>query len=445
MPSSSEQDGYIVHDVHTSCQLSDAGTGVSSQISIPGQRNDSPQTAPDATWTPVRGDDQELAATASRRTGPRRWLRAVTWLISAGLHPKANATTLRLAEDLAARMDFDTGWVLYGLDRLAARLRISRATAKRHVKYLRELGALVFVTHGTQRNSRRARGLEGYAPTATTYAATIPVSYDHAMGHRIIGTGYEARIVIDQRGQTPVENAGTETGREPLSLTVEKEEGKLKMVGGVTTTGKPAANESTSPTKASSKKRATILGAKVTAAGAQLADTIARTLRSRLPWLRRASHDQVRWICADMGERGWTVQQAVQFASDTAAIHGRGAGLMWQPDRPHALLAAGLRDREQQHLEDTHRAYGQALETAPMSNETWEALWAAQRTTPAPSAPKPHHTDDDRRTARMYGWQDFAMVADHYDDDPDDALDLYGTQLCTVAIRQTSTRQETYA
>lgn len=423
-----------------SCQLDNPATGVSSPISLPGQRNQSHQTAPDATtWTPVRGDDQEIAATASRRTGPRRWLRAVTWLISAGLHPRANATTQRVAEDLAARMDYDLGHVLYGLDRITARLGLGRATVKRHVRYLRELGALAFITHGTQRNSRAARGLEGYAPTATTYAATIPPCYDHAMGHRIIGTGYQARIVIDQRGQKPVDNPGVEQGREPLSLTGVKEVGQVQMVGGVTTTGGAAANSTTPPTQKASKKRTTILGAKVTAAGAQLADRLARTLRSRLPWLRRATHDQVRWICADMGERRWTAQQAVQFASDAAAIT-RGAGFCWQPDRPHAILAAHLRDREQQHLEAQQRAAGMAS----LDNASWEAIWGTQQTEAGSERPEEGYTDDDRRTARAYGWGDFHMVADHYADDPDDAIDLYGTKLCVTALNQTC-RQETYA
>ncbi|MFI1161325.1 hypothetical protein [Streptomyces sioyaensis] len=438
MPSRKDGSEYIVHDSDTTCQLSDAATGDSSRISLPGQRNHSPQAAPNATWTPVRADDQELAATASRRTGPRRWLRAVAWLISAGLHSKANATTQRLAEDLATRMDFDTGHAVYDLEGTAGRLGVDKATVKRHARYLRELGALVWVSHGTQRNSRRARGLEGYAGTATIYAATIPAAYDHAMGNTVIGEGYEARIIIDQRGQTPVENQD----RAPLSLTGVKEVGQVQVVGGVTTTGGAAANSTTPPTQKASKKRATILGAKVTAAGAQLADTLARTLRRRLPWLRNATHDQVRWICADMGERGWTEQQALQFASDTAAIQGRDAGLRWQPDRPHALLAAGLRDHEQQRLEGD-RTTGEAVDLAPMSNEAWEALWAAQRTTPAAKQPAAY-TEQDRQVARMYGWQDFAMVADDYATDADDAIDLYGTELCTVAIRQTS-RQETYA
>ncbi|MFJ6608140.1 hypothetical protein [Streptomyces lydicus] len=418
-----------------SCQLDDPATGDSSRISLPGQRNHSPQTAPDATtWTPVRGDDQEIAATASRRTGPRRWLRAVTWLISAGLHPKTNATTLRLAEDLITRMDFDTGHAVYDLHGTADRLGVDKATVKRHARYLRELGALVWVSHGTQRNSRRARGLEGYAGTATIYAATIPAVYDHAMGNTVVGEGYEARIVIDQRGQDPVENQD----RAPLSLTVEKEEGKLKMMGGVTTTGKPAANETTSPTKASSKKRATILGAKVTAAGAQLADTLARTLRSRLPWLRPATHDQVRWICADMGERGWTTQQALQFASDAAYVT-RDAGHLWQPDRPHAILAAHLRNREQRHLEEQQRAAGMAT----MDNASWEEIWPGMAQPETAHRPAEGYTDEDRDMARAYGWGDFDMVAADYAANRDDAIDLYGTRLVLAALNQT--RQEVYA
>ncbi|MEW1754159.1 hypothetical protein [Streptomyces angustmyceticus] len=407
----------------------------SSRISLPGQRNHSPQTAPDATtWTPARGDDQEIAATASRRTGPRRWLRSVTWLVSAGLHPKANDTTLRVAEDLAQRMDFDTGWVLYGLDRLAARLRISRATAKRHVKYLRELGALVFVAHGTQRNSRRARGLEGYAPTATTYAATIPPCYDHAMGHRLIGTGYQARIVIDQRDQAPVENQD----REPLSLTGVKEVGQVEVVGGVTTTGKPVANRSTTiPQQASRKgrrKRTTILGASVTAAGMQLGDKLARTLRRTFPWLRSASHDELRWVCADMGERGWSEQQAIQFADDTSALNG-GPGLCWHPDRPHRVLAAGLRKHAEQERLDRQRTQASSDATGAITNEEWQE-WLGNRAPLEDQSPEPERTDFDRRIAEEAGWNAIGIVMDHIDEHgEDDAIDLYGVELTARAAK----------
>ena len=440
MPSSAEQDGYIVHDDDTACQLDNSAMGDSSGISLPGQRT---ETTPDATqWTPIHEDDQELHTTEARHAQPRAWLRAVTWLINAGLHPKASETTLRVAQDLAERMDFSTGHVLYGLTRMAIRLRVGVATLKRHIGYLRQLGALAWVSHGSQRNSRAARGLDGYQPTATTYAATIPAIFDHAMGHTIVGTGYQARIVIDQRGQTPVENLDTDTGREPLSLTGVKEVGQVQMVGGVTTTGKPAAESTpTIPQQASRKtrqKRSTILGATVTAAGAQLGDKLARTLRNALPWLRRATHDEVRWVCADMGERGWSPQQAVQFASEAAYVT-RDAGHLWQPDQPHRILAAHLRHREQQHLAEQQRAAGMAM----LDNAGWEAVWGTSQATEPRVRPAEGYSDEDRRTARAYGWQDFDMVAAGYASDPDDAIDLYGTRLVLAALNQT--RQEVYA
>ncbi|MFF9787238.1 hypothetical protein [Streptomyces nigrescens] len=422
------------------CQLDNPATGDSSRISLPGQRNHSPQTAPDATaWAPVRDEDQELHTTAARHAQPRAWARAVTWLIdNADLRPKTAATLKRIVKDLQDGMDYSTGHVLYRLQERAAALGIDPATLKRRVAQLRALGALVWVQHGTQRNSRRARGLDGYAGTATIYAATIPAVYDHAMGHTIVGTGYEARIVIDQRGQTPVDNSTGDEARAPLSLTGVKEVGQVKVVGGVTTTGKPAASESTSPTKASSKKRATILGAKVTAAGAQLADQLARTLRSSLPWLSRASHDQVRWICADMGERRWTEQQALQFAADAATVT-RDAGFLWQPDRPHAILASHLRNREQRHLEEQQRAAGMAT----MDNAAWEEIWPGMAQPETAHRPAEGYTDEDRDMARQYGWGDFDMVAADYASDRDDAIDLYGTRLVLAALNQT--RQEVYA
>ncbi|MBW8705742.1 hypothetical protein MBT84_39650 [Streptomyces sp. MBT84] len=137
--------------------------------------------------------------TASRRSGPRRWLRAVEWLLAAGLHPRAGATTLRVARDLAARMDYDTGHVIYGLQVMMTTLRLSRPIVARHVAYLRELGALVWVEHGCRANVHRAQGLPGYAGTATVYAAAIPRIYDEAMGYRIVGSGYLSRIIVDLR------------------------------------------------------------------------------------------------------------------------------------------------------------------------------------------------------------------------------------------------------
>ncbi|MYQ41710.1 hypothetical protein B046DRAFT_01902 [Streptomyces sp. LamerLS-316] len=116
----------------------------------------------------------------------------MVWLVEAGLHRRAGATTLAVARDLAGRMDYRLGLVLYDLEGTAARCGVSAATVKRHVRVLRELGALVWQRHGTKRNLH----LPGrrYAGMATIYAATIPAAYDSAMGHRLEGAGYGARV-----------------------------------------------------------------------------------------------------------------------------------------------------------------------------------------------------------------------------------------------------------
>ncbi|MEU9088992.1 hypothetical protein [Streptomyces sp. NPDC048428] len=127
------------------------------------------------------------------------------WLVEAGLHRRAGATTLAVARDLAGRMDYRLGFVLYDLEGTAARCEVSVATVKRHARVLRELGALVWRRHGTKRNLH----LPGrrYAGTATVYAATIPPAYDSAMGHRLEGAGYGARVcgVTDEGRDRAVE------------------------------------------------------------------------------------------------------------------------------------------------------------------------------------------------------------------------------------------------
>ncbi|WLQ48440.1 cell wall protein [Streptomyces poriferorum] len=114
------------------------------------------------------------------------------WLVEAGLHRRAGATTLAVARDLAGRMDYRLGFVLYDLEGTAARCGVSAATVKRHVRVLRELGALVWRRHGSKRNLRLAG--RPYAGTATIYAATVPPVYDEAMGYRLEGVGYGARV-----------------------------------------------------------------------------------------------------------------------------------------------------------------------------------------------------------------------------------------------------------
>ncbi|QKW31440.1 hypothetical protein HUT11_35340 (plasmid) [Streptomyces seoulensis] len=395
----------------------------------------------------VRGTDQEVTHTASRRSGPRRWLRAVRWLIAAGLHSRANATTQRIAEDLAQRMNYDTGHVLYGLDEMVARLGISRASIARHIGYLRELGALAWAQHGTRTNRYRALGLKGYAGTATIYAAVMPAVYDHAMGHTIVGSGYEARIIIDQRGQQPtipaprsepvdnppVDNSAPKA-RETPSLTVVKKSGQVQVEGGVTTTAQRQRTDST-PNTSSRKRRATILGNTVTARGMQHGAKLAAAIRRRVSWVHRASHDQLRWVCADMGEQQWTEDQAVRFVVEAGFKHR--AGFAWEPSNPHRLIAAELRAHQEQQQADRQMQENLAQAVA------WEDSTAAKNlrslaalfgTAPA-AEPEPVRTDEDRLRARM-DWNIWPKILDHLAEDELDALDLYGKSLVDFAIEQ---------
>lgn len=139
----------------------------------------------------------------------------MTWLIDAGLHPRATATTLAVARDLAARMDYRLGFVLYDLDGTATRCGVSTATVKRHVRVLRELGALAWHRHGTKKNLR----LPGrpYTATATIYAATVPAPYDEAMGHRLDGTGYRARVAgVTEEGRALAARAAARSHPHPV-------------------------------------------------------------------------------------------------------------------------------------------------------------------------------------------------------------------------------------
>ncbi|MGW2082217.1 hypothetical protein ACWCOW_35785 [Streptomyces sp. NPDC001939] len=138
--------------------------------------------------------DQQLATTASRRTRRGDFLRAASWAITkARLHPRANATTLRVARDLAHRLTAD-GQVAYAREAMWRRLGISRRTLERHVAVLRELGLLVWAVHGCRTNTKPARSGE-WAGTATIYAAVVPRVWDEALGHRVRGHGYHARLV----------------------------------------------------------------------------------------------------------------------------------------------------------------------------------------------------------------------------------------------------------
>ncbi len=155
-------------------------------------------------FTLVREEaEQWVSHTRSRRVPRRRdWLKAVRWMVAQGFRDGTNETTLRIAEDIAARMyRSKDGTVAYCLAGMMARLRLSRRCVAKHVQFLRELGLLAWAEKGSSlRNAVRARKGTAFGPhdgfkrSATIYAPVAPPAWDEHQGLRIDGLGYWARV-----------------------------------------------------------------------------------------------------------------------------------------------------------------------------------------------------------------------------------------------------------
>ncbi|MGQ4351701.1 cell wall protein [Streptomyces drozdowiczii] len=354
----------------------------------------------------------------------------MVWLVEeARLHPKAGEATLRVARDLARRMDYIEGTVLYDLDGTATRCALSRATVKRHVAYLRELGCLAWARHGSRRNLRLPG--RAYAGTATVYVATIPYAYDRAHGHRVGGRGFRARVVgvpVPPAGNARVAGPGCR-GREPQSLDARSRTGAVEMRGRLKDTSRRRARARTIARAGGSAPRSPMQVA---------ADIrIASRVRPLVPWtqgegLRRLAHALRPLIDGGLS------------AHDVAA-ELTSWWLTWRPSDPAAYITARLRDRASASPYDDVSAYAH-LRTAhprtadhnadPTGNPAWQA-WLQQRSSATEFAVD-RRTDDDRRHARLYSWDRWEEVAAHYATDPDDALDLYGTRLCAYAVKRAS-------
>lgn len=344
MPPSGEDDEPIMQHSAAVCQLDPAQMGSVEPFTTPAGDTSAPKPDPSTPsaeaardrFELVRGSAQDVMHTASRRCEPRDWLVALDWLIfEAKLHPKATLTTMRVAMDLAARMDYRRGIVLYDLLGTAAKLKVDKSTVKRHVAYLRELGALVWLEHGSKRNLR----LPGrkYTATATIYGATIPLAYDAAKGHRLRGTGYEATVI-----------GFTEAGREQaVAKAKESAAGRLAPpsrggsahVPADVDGGKEKATRSARASRIKPPKTST-LGHKVTAALFQAADRLARRLRPLHNWTQRAKISELSWVLVDKLAEGCTEQQVDVWLRDISPSVV--AGLDWRPTRPHTYIASWL-------------------------------------------------------------------------------------------------------
>ncbi|HEX5567688.1 MAG TPA: hypothetical protein VFY14_12315 [Streptomyces sp.] len=407
-------------------------------------------------------DRQHVTSTPCRRTGPRRWLRAVVWAVAAGLHPRATATTLTVAEDLASRMHYDTGHALYALDTMVARLGLSRSCITGHVKILRELGLLAWVSQGSRTNLRRALGLPGYAGTATVYAATIPPAYDTAMGHRLVGEGYTARAVVDHRTrpqpavQQGPEEAPDTTGKRSTwtpSLRVVKREGKVELSGGFTTTAGAAANRNPAPTQKTSssdhgrrsktrrKRRTTVCGRPITGRMIQQARRLAPWIRARINWLQKATHDQISWVLLDPIARGWDEQRILNWAAAVGRVSHDGR--TWMPTHPHRVLARDLLAEERHEEELAAAAREEAALARPATTPTPEFI-AVMNAIYNPPTEGEETGLEDTPVTRDELWQlreearhDLSLVLLHIDlTSRAEATEVFGVGLVARALNQ---------
>lgn len=390
-----------------------------------------------STFRPVLGAAQEVAHTASRWSQPRKWRKAITWLIGAGLHPRANATTQRIADDLADRMDYSTGHVRFGVLDMVDRLGISEASVYRHVGYLRELGSLAWAVHGSHANSSSSPE-EGYAATATVYAAVIPAAYDHAMGHTIVGTGYTARIVIDMRDRQtytqtyneapqnynegpvdtpsnpPVDNSES-SGLETPSLTWVEEDGKLKVVGGSNYTSQQTASRDRRSIPQQKSKTNSGSNRGTGRSPLQVAQDIriAAQVRPLVTWTQRVPLRPLAFCLRPLIDRG------LDAYGIAAYLNGLCTGERWRPKRPAAYIRAVLADRQQA---DQKRA--QAVERYELENPAEGAFRATIGQQQSFLAAHKAGLAKLHRNATANGWADLAREAEAAHTDADAAADF---------------------
>ncbi|MEV6409624.1 hypothetical protein AB0M58_43105 [Streptomyces bobili] len=310
-------------------------------------------------------------------------------------------------------MDYDTGVVRYCLEGMVGRLKLSRATISRHVAYLREVGSLVWAERGSRTNARRASGLDGYAATATVYAAVIPASYDLALGHTIVGSGYTARIVVNQRDHGPASSGPVEAvdnspvdnprsvGLETPSLMVVKEVGQFQMGGGKDSSTEQARTaESTTRRK---KRKLTILGYKITADRIDRARRLAISVRPLVNWIQGATHDQLSWVMLDVVAKDWSQTQILLWLSDL----GQELGVArWRPRFPHRVIAAALRRQDQAESERamTHGPdYDEALQHTVPPNEAFRE--ASRKVRRDPAAQETYVEYDQVEDVPMNAWE----------------------------------------
>ncbi|MFD5437369.1 hypothetical protein ACFWJ4_35135 [Kitasatospora sp. NPDC127067] len=305
------------------------------------------------------------------------WMQAVHWVHGAGLYvppsrrPKFSETTLRLARILSELTPCRPSIAF-----LMRAMQCSRRTVQYHLEILRATGLLAWRSIGT-----RLPMMPGQVRVdcrASEYERLVPATYDQALGIRTVGEGLERRMTgISEEGRGVIAELGKKASKRPRRTRRTVRHSRTRqsvstprctpMEGGTTdclsspavgdskTTG--AARETTSSTRKkraarqTGERRRTVLGRVVTAAMMTAGDRLARVAYRRVPWVRQASHDQLRWVLNDVVARGWDEQGAVAWLGEIAGQYGC-AGLLWRPERPHSLIAHALRQDAEQDRHD---------------------------------------------------------------------------------------------
>jgi len=405
------------------------------------------------------GAQQWVATTPSRVVVDRfSWLQAVHWVHGAGVYepsrnhgPRFGDTTVRLAQLLA-----DLSPCRPSIEYLMRRLKAAERTVQYHLDMLREAGLLAYIEQGSR---YAVEGSSRPARRASHFAWTVPVAFDVALGIRTIGEGPDRRAVgIAEERRSLIGELAAKAARKVrkprrrgarctpmvggtthcVSSTSEGDE-KTTAVGrveekSIRETGTAKAADRNGP------RRRTVLGQVVTAAMQAVGDKLARSAYRRVPWVRSATHDQLRWVLNDAAGQGWDEQRTVAWLAEIANQY-TGAGLLWRPDRPHALIAHALRIEVEQQAADEQFAALAAAAIAPSDSAAWRACWEQLFQPATHLEDEPARTDEDRRLARAYAQGAYGarggglgeVIAHIRDYGVDDALDLYGTQLCAKA------------
>lgn len=258
-----------------------------------------------------------MGTTASRRLRrDRDFLAAARFMVAGGFHPQAGRTTLRLAEVFADRMARSKdGHVPFSVEATARQLGLKRRAVLNHARYLRELGLLAYIEHGTKTNVLRTRygtswtSAHGYRGTATIFAPVAPRIWDEHLGRRITGTGYTARIagvtrqgkrhaIEEARRTAAAKTPGRHTSCTPSSVVL-KDHRQVQEVG---------SNNYTSRKRARGRKIPPATSLPGTsphdcARGIALAENLQREVW----WLHRSCARRLAYVLRPLIRAGWTV------------------------------------------------------------------------------------------------------------------------------------------